>query len=334
VKVPGRRPASYYYRVPSKATRGRKNAAQMTLIPDASIGELEELAQVNRMRQLVRDWRVAGYPGTTALTRELLALWTAGSDRRGQRLFFAQIEAVESILFLVETPDAFRKGLPPIPLDQPGAGTRAAGVRAFTRYACKMATGTGKTTVMGMLAAWSILNRVAEPTDDRFSDTVLVICPNVTIRERLKELDPAQGDLSLYRTRQLVPPHRMEDLRRSEVMVTNWHRLAKLETASVNGTAARVVRTGEATEVVKNAGKANETTEIRWFESDRAWMKRIRQELGSGRGRCPHWLVFNDEAHHAYRRGDTPDSRSLDETEDDSASRRGGTSAVSSQWRC
>lgn len=30
-----------------------------------------------------------------------------------------------------------------------------------TRYACKIATGTGKTTVMGMLAAWAILNRVA-----------------------------------------------------------------------------------------------------------------------------------------------------------------------------
>lgn len=317
VKVPGRRPASYYYRVPSKATRGRRNAAQMSLIAEASIGELEELALVNRIRQLVSDWRAAGYPGTTALTRELLALWTAGSDRRRQRLFFAQIEAAETIIFLVETPDAFKKGLPPIPLDRPGAGTRAAGFRAFTRYACKMATGTGKTTVMGMLTAWSILNRLAEPTDDRFSDTVLVICPNVTIRERLKELDPALGDLSLYRTRQLVPPHRMEDLRRGEVMVTNWHRLAKLETNDVNGTSARVVKTGEATEVVKNAGKANETTEIRWFESDRAWMKRIRQELGSGRGRCPHWLIFNDEAHHAYRRGDTPDQQSLDETEDD-----------------
>ena len=83
---------------------------------------------------------------------------------------------------------------------------------------------------MGMLAAWSILNRVASPRDDRFSDTVLIVCPNVTIRERLQELDPALGDLSLYRTRQLVPPHRMEELRRGEVMIANWHRLAKKET--------------------------------------------------------------------------------------------------------
>ena len=70
--------------------------------------------------------------------------------------------------------------------------------------------------------------------------------------------------------------------------------------------------------MVKNAGKSNETVETRWFESDRAWFKRIRQELGSGRGRSPHWLVFNDEAHHAYRRGDAQaEALSLDEVEDE-----------------
>jgi hypothetical protein len=57
----------------------------------------------------------------------------------------------------------------------------------------------------------------------------------VQMRERLQELDPAPGDLSLYRTRQLVPPHRMEDLRRGEVMIANWHRLAKKETNSQRG---------------------------------------------------------------------------------------------------
>lgn len=195
--------------------------------------------------------------------------------------------------------------MPPIPSDEPGPDAKEAGIRAFVRYACKMATGSGKTTVMGMLAAWSILNRVASPTDNRFSDTVLIVCPNVTIRERLRELDPALGDLSLYRTRQLVPPHRMEDMRRGEVMIANWHRLAKKETNSVNGDSAKVVKTGERVEIIQNAGKQNESRVIKYFESDAAWFKRIRQELGSGKGRSSHWLVFNDEAHHAYRRGDT-----------------------------
>jgi type III restriction enzyme len=105
----------------------------------------------------------------------------------------------------------------------------------------------------------------------------------------------------------------MEELRRGEVMIANWHRLAKQETHTVNGDSAKVVKTGEAIAIVKNPGKANESSEIKYLESDRAWFKRIRQELGSGRGRSPHWLIFNDEAHHAYRRGDTQDEAWLDE---------------------
>jgi type III restriction enzyme len=318
VKAEGRRRAGYFYRVPEHAGRGRKNKTQAEMF-ESEKGEEVDLALVNAIRERVKSWRGQqggiAYDGASSVTKELLALWR--SEDRMQRLFFAQIEAIETILFLAEASGIHRKGLPEIPKDEPGLSAKAAGVRAFTRYACKMATGTGKTTVMGMMAAWSILNRIASPTDDRFSDTILIVCPNVTIRERLQELDPALGDLSLYRTRQLVPPHRMEELRRGEVMIANWHRLAKKETNTVNGDAAKVVKTGEPVEVIKNAGKENETVETKYFESDAAWFKRIRQELGSGKGRSPHWLIFNDEAHHAYRRGDAAgDDQSLDEDKD------------------
>ena len=91
------------------------------------------------------------------------------------------------------------------------------------RYACKMATGSGKTTVMGMLAAWSILNKVNSRGDARFSEVVLAVCPNVTIRERLSELDPNRGEASIYRTADLVPSDLMSSLRRGRVLVKNWH---------------------------------------------------------------------------------------------------------------
>lgn len=317
VKAEGRRPAYYYYRVPEGAGTGRGGRQQQDMLGDIDVGEREELGQVNLIRQKVREWRegrITGVPydGISRVTRELLELWQR--EDRAQRLFFAQIEAAETVIFLVEGNKVYHKGLTEVPRDEPGATAKDKGFRSFLRYASKMATGTGKTTVMGMLAAWSILNRVASPTDDRFSDTVLIVCPNVTIRERLKELDPLLGDLSLYRTRQLVPPQRMEELRRGEVMIANWHRLAKHETNSVNGVSSKVVKTGEAVETVKQSGKDKGKVEVRYFESDQAWFKRIRQELGSGRGRSPHWLVFNDEAHHAYRRGDTDkDESSLEE---------------------
>ncbi len=318
--ITGRRDAHYYYRVPDSAKRGRKSKKQLDLGGELGAGQKEDLPIVNWLRKQVKTWREGTltqkpYDGASSVTKELLRLWTRTEGRK-QRLFFAQVESAETIIFLAEANPLYKRGMPAIPIDLPGEKAQAEGYKAFTRYACKMATGTGKTTVMGMLAAWSILNRVAAPTDDRFSDTILIVCPNVTIRERLKELDPATGDFSLYRTRQLVPPHRMEELRRGEVIIANWHRLAKKETSSVNGDSAKVVKTGEATEIVKNAGKKNESVEVKYFESDRAWFKRIRQELGNGKGRSEHWLVFNDEAHHAYRRGDAEDKGdvSLDET--------------------
>ena len=52
---------------------------------------------------------------------------------------------------------------------------------------------------------------------------VLVICPNVTIRNRLRELDPNEDDASIYRTRDLVPAHLMPSLRKGRVLVKNWH---------------------------------------------------------------------------------------------------------------
>src|SRR5436189_198360 len=84
------------------------------------------------------------------------------------------------------------------PADEPSEEQRARGFKAFRRYAEKMATGSGKTTVMALLDAWSILNKVNSPSDGRFSDVVLVVCPNVTIRGRLRELDPEEGESSVY----------------------------------------------------------------------------------------------------------------------------------------
>jgi hypothetical protein len=72
-----------------------------------------------------------------------------------QPLFYAQLEAAETLIFLVEGPADLRQGIQ-VPMDEPGTAAKEAGYRPFKRYALKMATGSGKTTVMGMLAAWSI----------------------------------------------------------------------------------------------------------------------------------------------------------------------------------
>jgi hypothetical protein len=92
-------------------------------------------------------------------------------------------------------------------------------------------------------AAWSILNKVNHRADGRFSDVALIVCPNVTIRDRLRELDPELGEASLYRTRDLVPPHLMPLLTQGRVLVTNWH-VFEPQAVNVAGTSAKVTRTG------------------------------------------------------------------------------------------
>ncbi len=215
----GRRPATYFYRDPK--TRAEQQGRQG--------GEAVELKLVNQIRDLVATWRMQGCPGASRTTHELLAWWRR--EGREKRLFFAQIEAVETIIFLREARRDFLQGVE-IPRDEPNESQRAEGVAGFLRYACKLATGSGKTTVMGMLVAWSILNKVNDRADSRFSDVVLVACPNVTIRDRLAELDPRLGEASLYRTRDLVPPHLMKLLRQGKVVITNWH-VFEPQTASV-----------------------------------------------------------------------------------------------------
>jgi type III restriction enzyme len=324
-REPGRRPAMYYYRPPGPVSEGEGNG----------LGTLIEMKLVNRIRQRLKEWQAAGRPGVTRTTLELIEYWMR--EGRQQRLFFAQREAAETIIFLSEARADFRQGIE-IPLDEPSEERQAAGHTAFRRLACKMATGSGKTTVMAMLAAWSILNKVNNRADGRFSDVVLVVCPNVTIRSRLGELDPREGDASLYRTRDLVPAHLMADLTQGRVLITNWH-VFEPQAVTPGGVSAKVARAGVAVRTLETITIGPRTTtarnrryltqeelgrqlaaglltvleedrdrqgnlrkvrveSFRHVESDTALVNRvISREVGGKQ----NMLVFNDEAHHAYR---------------------------------
>ena len=149
------------------------------------------------------------------------------------------------------------------------------GSKPIPRYACKMATGAGKTVVMSMLIAWAFCNRGANPGDPRYPRRVLVVCPNLTIRERLSVLRP--GDPGNYFEQfDIVPSSMRPELAKGKVLVTNWHRFnPEAETISVGG--VQVGTLGE------------ETPEA---------FARIR--LGDLWDDEP-LMVLNDEGHHAYR---------------------------------
>ncbi len=197
----------------------------------------------------MKKWREAGYPGVSSVTKRLLNYWTDPEEFENRRFFFCQIEAVETLIWLVEGPAADRVGI-----DIPGDGG------SFVRQCAKMATGTGKTIVMAMVIAWHILNKVASVKDARFSKNVLVVAPGLTVRNRLAVLEPAAQD-NYYEAFNIVPPALFDKLRQGKVLVRNWHALAWENEEQV---------------------KKRRSVDKRGVKSDEAYTREVLGEMASG----------------------------------------------------
>ena len=247
---------------------GRRPAGYVVASPDSRScddpGVFVEIPLVNRLRPLVRAWRESGYPGVTSVTRRLLEYWTDKEEFETRRFFFCQIEAAETLVWLTEGPEADRVGLE-IPSDG----------GPFPRLCAKMATGSGKTIVMAMVAAWHILNKVAYPRNTRYSRNVLVVAPGLTVRNRLSVLDPEDPE-NYYESFRIVPSGMMDKLRQGRVLVRNWHAL-----------------NWETEEKIRNRRGVDK----RGARSDEAWVREVLGDMARAR----NLLVINDEAHHAWR---------------------------------
>src|SRR5207248_735627 len=86
------------------------------------------------------------------------------------------------------------------------------------RLALKLATGAGKTTVMAMLIAWQTINAVRRPGSKRFTRGFLVVAPGLTIKDRLRVLQPNDPD-SYYASRELVPADLLDDIHRAKIVI-------------------------------------------------------------------------------------------------------------------
>jgi type III restriction enzyme len=268
--VEGRRPSSYFMPIPASKVRGR----QLQLETQWTRDRIEENVRINRVRERIAAWRSLGWPGVTPTTRRLLEYWTDGNRERP--LFFCQIEALETAIYLTEC--ATKQGdawigneLQELAEDQnPG----------LYRTAFKMATGSGKTVVMAMLIAWNTLNKQANTRDARFSDAFLVVTPGITIRDRLRVLLPESPD-NYYRARDIVSATDLESLRQARIVITNFHSLQLREAQVASKT----------TKALLTRGKENP-----FVETHDQMVRRVCRSLGSKR----QVMVLNDEAHHCY----------------------------------
>lgn len=251
IREEGRRPAGYFI-----AGQGSNQYND--------IGQFIELPLVNRIRPRVKAWREAGYPGVTGVTRKLLDHWN-DKDARQYPFFYCQMDAIETLIWLTEAPDAEKVGI-----DIPSDGG------AFRRLCTKLCTGGGKTTVMAMLIAWMICNKVTYPQDKRFTKYVFIVAPGLTVKSRLQVLQTG-GDDNYYVQFNIVPIGLMDKLHQGKVMITNWQALA-----------------WDSEETIAK----RRSVDKRGAKSDEAYAREVLGEMTN----ASNILVINDEAHHAWRK--------------------------------
>ncbi len=150
------------------------------------------------------------------------------------------------------------------------------------RLALKLATGAGKTTVMAMIIAWQTINAVRQPGSSRFTRGFLVVTPGLTIRDRLRVLQPNDPD-SYYKDRELVPGDMLGELDRAKIVITNYHAFKLRE---------RVELSKGGRSLLQGRGE-----ELNTLETEGQMIQRVMPGLMG----LKNILVLNDEAHHCYR---------------------------------
>lgn len=273
---------------------------------------------VNKLRDAVDAWRTAGYPGASTTTTDLFQHWFSGAASLGADAFapyWGQREAVETLAYLIEVekvcdvkdliqtyaeflpttlvPDSLQfetdmdgNRFAVVPKDGGGSERLPLPPANLPRFACKMATGSGKTLVMALVIVWSYFHARREHGSP-LTTNFLVLAPNVIVFERLR-VD--FENLKVFRELGLVPP--------------GWHFDVK------------VILRGEATEpagsgnlIVTNIQQLRDTTDD-WAAANPIDALLGRKPTGNAatKGRSmfervkslDHLMVLNDEAHHVH----------------------------------
>ena len=195
------------------------------------------------------------------------------------RPFFCQIEAAETVIWLTEVAPNEKAGKRFL---EHLANANHAANPELDRLALKLATGAGKTTVMAMLIAWQTVNAVRRPNSPRFTRGFLVVCPGITIRDRLRVLQPNDPD-AYYQSRELVPTDMLPDIARAKIVITNFHAFKLRERLEVS-------KGGRS--LLQGRGEPLNT-----LETEGQMVQRVMPDLMG----LKNILVLNDEAHHCYR---------------------------------
>ena len=284
--IPARRIAKFVVPIP-EAKKHKGKGVQQKLFVDHALTErgqqYDPIPIINDLRREVDAWRSRPDPATWQVTPETARLLQHWRHHPFQsiRPFFCQVEAVETAIWLTEVAPHIGKTGARF-LDHLVNANNDANPELL-RLALKLATGAGKTTVMAMLIAWQTINAVRRPNSKKFTRGFLVVAPGITIRDRLRVLQPNDPD-SYYQSRELVPPDLLADIERARIVITNYHAFKLRERLEIakGGRLLLQGRTG---------------APLQTQESEGQMLQRVMPEL-MGLKRI---LALNDEAHHCYR---------------------------------
>ena len=288
-----RRRAEFITPIP-KPKKRKKAPLQNEMVFDEG-KELSTAAQqydptsiINQVRQNVDTWRALPNPSQWQVTPEtarLLQHWRH-HNFSGIRPFFCQVEAAETAIWLTEVASQTKGGK--LLLDHLASANKDANPELM-RLALKLATGAGKTTVMAMLIAWQTINAVRRPASKNFTRGFLVCAPGLTIKDRLRVLQPNDPN-SYYKDRELLPNDMLDDMGKAKIVITNYHAFKMRERIELSKGGRQLLqgRTGDAPLTLETEGQM---------------LQRVMPDLMG----IKNILVINDEAHHCYREKPTAD---------------------------
>jgi type III restriction enzyme len=291
-----RRSAEFITPIP-KPRKRTGTADQQQMVFDEGKGlstqkqQYDATLTINALRGHVGKWRSIPNPNNWQVTPETVRLLQHWRHHQFNsiRPFFCQVEAVETAIWLTEV----------APNDKSGKGFLEHLANAnndanpdLMRLALKLATGAGKTTVMAMLIAWQTINAVRRPNSKKFTRGFLVVTPGLTIRDRLRVLQPNDPD-SYYQSRELVPSDMLTDLERAKIVITNYHAFKLRE---------RMELSKGGRSLLQGRGE-----ELNTLETEGQMLQRVMPGLMG----LKSLMALNDEAHHCYR--EKPDHADDDE---------------------
>jgi type III restriction enzyme len=257
---------------------------------------------VKDLRVRVFNWRNEGYPGASSTSINLLNYWfnnnkkTDGNDYDFQ-YYFAQREAIETIIYLYETENA-RQPYDLIKYDSSGLVSKKHFDENWTRYVCKLATGAGKTKLLSLVIAWSYFNKQYEVNSDLTANFIL-LTPNIIVLDRLTS---DFENLKIFTNDPIIPPNGYANLDWQNDFDLSFHKQNQINNIEGKGNLfiTNIQRIYRPKDKSDSFSLEKDSSEYFLGKKPKLTLLENKTELIDVVTSLEDLMILNDEAHHIH----------------------------------